>query len=247
LSRPLGYFFIKPNLGSASHLVAIKNAIENSFKDKVYVINVDSFPGVLTYDGIDICGDKVIEKIQPILVKKPKTISFIGYSLGGLILRYAIGKLYLDGVFETVKPLFYISFASPHLGTRKPQSLAGKMFNAAQSIYLVRVGAQFSIRDKEPNLKRPLLIVMTDPEQCFMKGLKLFSLCVCFANTQNDRSVNFTSSSISLTNPYNRFKKIVIDKDYPSVVSFENDSNLLKNCEVKPAYLAILPLMVCLI
>lgn len=34
-----------------------------------------------------------------------KKISVIGYSLGGLIARFAIGLLYSRGVFETIQPV----------------------------------------------------------------------------------------------------------------------------------------------
>lgn len=36
--------------------------------------------------------------------KKVKKISFIGYSLGGLIVRYAIGLLGKKGLFDTIEP-----------------------------------------------------------------------------------------------------------------------------------------------
>jgi Putative serine esterase (DUF676) len=89
--------------------------------------------------------------------------------------------MYSDGAFDKVIPLFYISVASPHLGTHKPHT-SGEVFNTLQDIYLVRVGQQFSVRDTTVN--RPLLVIMADPQQCFMQGLALFKQRVLFANTE---------------------------------------------------------------
>ena len=40
-----------------------------------------------------------------------------GYSLGGVIIRFAAGKLYVEGLFEDVQPMNLITIASPHLGS----------------------------------------------------------------------------------------------------------------------------------
>jgi len=47
-------------------------------------------------------------------------ISFVGHSFGGLVSRYAIGILYANKFFDNVKPMNFTTFATPHLGTRKP-------------------------------------------------------------------------------------------------------------------------------
>lgn len=65
-----------------------------------------------------------------------KKISFVAHSLGGLVARYAIGKLYeqpgeadsLDspskdksgkgGEIAGLEPMNFITFATPHLGSR---------------------------------------------------------------------------------------------------------------------------------
>lgn len=218
--------------GNAGHLAVIEKSIHEAFKDAVSIININIFEGSYTYDGIDVNGQKVISQIRPELEKgKYKTISFVGYSLGGLILRYTIGILYKEGVFDYLEPLFYISFASPHLGTRKPHN-TGKVFNFLQDIYLVRVGKQFSLTDTDAG--RPLLVVMADPKECFMKGLSLFRHQVLFVNTRADRSVPFTTGSISSTNPYKKFKKRVIDPmKYPSIVTFE-DGELIERKNTAP-------------
>jgi predicted alpha/beta-fold hydrolase len=71
--------------GNASHMKPIKEALEKEHKS-VTVLNITAFEGTLTYDGVDVCGLRAIDQIKPLLATS-KTISFIGYSLGGLILR----------------------------------------------------------------------------------------------------------------------------------------------------------------
>lgn len=65
-----------------------------------------------------------------------KKISFVAHSLGGLVARYAIGRLYepnnrskscagksrddiehLEGLIAGLEPMNFITFASPHLGS----------------------------------------------------------------------------------------------------------------------------------
>lgn len=55
-------------------------------------------------------------------------ISFVAHSLGGLVARYAIGKLYEndasnseqlnDASIAGLQPVNFITFATPHLGSR---------------------------------------------------------------------------------------------------------------------------------
>lgn len=62
-----------------------------------------------------------------------KKISFVAHSLGGLVARYAVGKLYekpgeanslespskaKSGVIAGLEPMNFITFATPHLGSR---------------------------------------------------------------------------------------------------------------------------------
>lgn len=66
-------------------------------------------------DGIDVCGDRLIDEIERVLqVNSDIThISFIGYSQGGLILRYVIGRLYSEEYFSRIIPVvraLYVHF-----------------------------------------------------------------------------------------------------------------------------------------
>ena len=67
--------------------------------------------GSFTYDGIDTGGERVAEEVERKLEELAEAghditkISVVGYSLGGLIARYAIGLLFHRGIFEKIQPV----------------------------------------------------------------------------------------------------------------------------------------------
>ncbi|XP_004501086.1 putative lipase C4A8.10 isoform X1 [Cicer arietinum] len=103
---------------------------------------------MLTFDGVDVMGDRLAEEVISVIKRHPSVqkISFIGHSLGGLIARYAIAKLYerdvskelsqgnghcesqisiqecrdrkYEGKIAGLEPINFITSATPHLGCR---------------------------------------------------------------------------------------------------------------------------------
>lgn len=73
-----------------------------------------------THDGIDICGQRLGAEIQQAVRSNPKlqSISFLAHSMGGLIARYACGKLYdpATGTVASLTPLVFLTLATPHQG-----------------------------------------------------------------------------------------------------------------------------------
>lgn len=67
--------------------------------------------GSFTYDGISTGGERVahevVEEIERLEREGQKItrLSVVGYSLGGLVARYAIGLLESKGFFEKIKPV----------------------------------------------------------------------------------------------------------------------------------------------
>ncbi|GMI91057.1 hypothetical protein like AT1G10040 [Hibiscus trionum] len=103
---------------------------------------------MLTFDGVDVMGDRLAEEVKSVIGRHPSVqkISFVGHSLGGLIARYAIARLFeqdltqknpqtdgacttdhlgdswpegkLKGKIAGLEPMNFITLASPHLGSR---------------------------------------------------------------------------------------------------------------------------------
>lgn len=84
------------------------------------------------WSGLDFYGRNLVQVLSVIKHRTGlRKISFVAHSLGGLVARYAIGKLYqqpaqansLDssatgGEIAGLEPMNFITFATPHLGSR---------------------------------------------------------------------------------------------------------------------------------
>jgi predicted esterase len=80
-------------------------------EDQLHLLLAERNSGSFTYDGIELGGERVcleIEEELEAIRKKGGNItklSIVGYSLGGLVARYAIGLLYAKGVLDQVEPV----------------------------------------------------------------------------------------------------------------------------------------------
>ncbi|KAF7838064.1 putative lipase spac4a8.10 [Senna tora] len=94
----------------AEHLVIMVNGIIGSpadwryaaeqfvkkLPDKVIVHRSECNSSRLTFDGVDTMGERLAEEVLSVTRRWPEVrkISFVAHSLGGLVARYAIGRLY---------------------------------------------------------------------------------------------------------------------------------------------------------
>jgi hypothetical protein len=170
-----------------------------------------------TYDGVDIGGERVTHEIESEVAAlekqgaKLKKVSITGYSLGGLVARYAIGLLYNNGFFDKYEPINFTTFASPHVGIRAPMaSWRTSIWNYLGGRTLGTSGQQIFITDNFRGTGRPLLTIMADPTSIFVKGLKMFKNKSIYANTMNDRSVPYWSAYFSRVNPYVDFNRVQV-------------------------------------
>uniref|UniRef100_A0A0E0D606 DUF676 domain-containing protein n=1 Tax=Oryza meridionalis TaxID=40149 RepID=A0A0E0D606_9ORYZ len=140
-----------------------------------------------TFDGVDVMGTRLAEERRPELQK----ISFVAHSLGGLIARYAIALLYKSateidsheehekqvtdvssnqlidrGKIAGLEPINFITFATPHLGTRSHKQIpllrgSYKLEKMAYRISWIagRSGKHLFLKDIEDG-KPPLLLQM---------------------------------------------------------------------------------------
>lgn len=196
--------------GNRSHFQYLESQLEGDFK--VYLAG--SNEGYRTYDGIDLCGKRVSLEIEAELKQEKVTkLSVVGYSLGGLIARYAIGILYSKGYFSTLEPVNFVTFCTPHVGVLAH----GPVFNTIVPFLLARTGRQLFLQDK-------CLEQMSQPGSVFFKGLKLFKNRALYGNIVNDKRTNWWTSGICLENPY---------EDLDVVKHFVNEKKVhLKNGKI---------------
>ncbi|GAA6046537.1 hypothetical protein JCM3770_006198 [Rhodotorula araucariae] len=109
-----------------------------------------------TYDGVDVCADRVVEEIDAEIRRieheggKVERFSIVGYSLGGLVARYVLGILEsrTPSFFEDVRPVNFATFASPAIGIPQYKTFWSSTFRFLGSRLLSRTGNQLYERDR---------------------------------------------------------------------------------------------------
>jgi dienelactone hydrolase len=106
--------------GKPEHLKYVSTTLGERYpEDKLHVLVAKRNAGSFTYDGIDTGGERVAEEVERKLEELAEAghdvtkISVVGYSLGGLIARYAIGLLFHRGIFEKIQPVVCL-YTTPH-------------------------------------------------------------------------------------------------------------------------------------
>jgi len=234
--------------GNPNHLQFLATSLRQKYsEDRLHILCTKRNAGTYTYDGIEVGGERVTQEIEEELEqlardgKKVKKISFVGYSLGGLVARYVVGLLYHKGWFEEGKlqPINFTTFASPHLGVRTP--LVGyhnQFWNVLGARILATSGQQLFIVDKFRDTARPLLSVLADPNGPFIRGLALFKHRSLYANVVNDRSAVYYTTAISKIDPYNQIDKLNINyvPGYEPVILDSKNPVMPKEDEHLPLY-----------
>jgi len=214
-------------------------------EDKLHILvaktNSDSF----TYDGVDLGGERVTQEIETYIedLEKDgcqiKRISIVGYSLGGLVARYAIGLLYSNGWFNRVEPINFTTFATPHLGVRTPLlGVHHRVWNILGSRTLSTSGRQLFTIDTFRDTNRPLLSVLADPSSIFILALAQFKHRVLYANIINDRSAPYYTTCISTTDQFTNLDAVNINylPDYAPNILNPNDPVSLKPPNIQPSF-----------
>ncbi|GFP94139.1 putative lipase rog1 [Phtheirospermum japonicum] len=85
-------------------------------------------------------GERLADEVLQVIKRKPslKKFSFVALSVGGLVARYAIGKLYKPpsrgcndeskGTIADLQPINFITVATPHLGSRGNKQVKSRVF-----------------------------------------------------------------------------------------------------------------------
>ncbi|KAK8936759.1 hypothetical protein KSP39_PZI012053 [Platanthera zijinensis] len=249
-------------IGSADNWrFAAKQFVKRYPKD-VIVHCSDCNYATLTFDGVDVMGERLAKEVRLVVKRKPelRKISFICHSLGGLVARYAIGRLYersfikdcsdenglckiqkhdestkqkLKGKISGLEPINFITFATPHLGSRFHKQIPilrgsyalEKMASRISGI-AGRSGKHLFLKDHDDG-KPPLLFQMlTDSGDLnFMSALGSFQRRVAYSNVQYDFIVGWKTSSIRHQHELPKHSNFIKNETYPHVVYVEKPMN----------------------
>ncbi|KAL2264784.1 hypothetical protein VTJ83DRAFT_7294 [Remersonia thermophila] len=204
--------------GNPSHMLNIAKALRAQYaRDQVYLLVAKRNSGSFTYDGIELGGERVcleIEEELELIHSRGGNItklSIVGYSLGGLVARYAIGLLHARGVLDKLECMSFTAFASPFLGVRTPlRGLANQLFNVVGARTLCMSGRQLFGIDRFRDTGKPLLAVLADPGSIFLRGLARFRRRTLYSNIVNDRSATYYTTCITKTDPYADLAKVQV-------------------------------------
>jgi hypothetical protein len=205
--------------GNPKHLANVAKALRARYSpDELYLLLARRNSGSFTYDGIERGGERVCAEIEEEmrLIEqrggKIEKLSIVGYSLGGLVSRYAVGLLNARGVLDRVQCMNFATFASPHLGVRTPlKGWHNHIWNVLGARTLSMSGRQLFTIDNFRNTGKPLLSVLADPKSIFMDGLRKFKRHTLYANVVNDRSAVWYTTGISKTDPYSQMDRLKVN------------------------------------
>ncbi|CAN1808298.1 Putative lipase ROG1, partial [Linum perenne] len=217
----------------------------------------------LTFDGVDLMGERLADEVRSVVRRRPEVrkISFVAHSLGGLIARYAVARLYeqipkpvvhsggamqqYEARIAGLEPINFITFASPHLGSRGHKQfpiLCGLPFlerRASQTAHLVagRTGKHLFLTDDDEGRPPLLLRMVNDCDDLkFISALRSFKRRVVYANANFDYMVGWGTSSIKRQDELPKSTALIIDKKYPHIVYIEpeNAGNRLDKSPSRP-------------
>jgi hypothetical protein len=132
--------------------------------------------------AVSLTAQQVMDKVDALRETGSSVtkLSVTGYSLGGLFARYMVGCvllgttvlslrltlariLYQRGFFDTVEAANFNTFATPHIGLPRYNTIMSRTFARLGPSLLSRTGAQFYLEDKWSPRGRPLIEVLADP------------------------------------------------------------------------------------
>lgn len=199
--------------GSSSNLARFESVIHHSLETSevcnFHTYAPSCFSHFKTYDGVEAIGDyvlvdlfkhlKILKEEHSIVINQ---ISFIGYSLGGLITRYVIGELYRTGFFKEVEPYVFATMATPHLGCTFYNHT--RFLNVLGSNLLGQTGKDLFLVEGEAGI----VYRLSDPDECYYQGLQQFKSRIVTANSKFDRTVGFYSAFITNYDVFDDWNKV---------------------------------------
>ncbi|KAJ3905587.1 putative serine esterase-domain-containing protein [Lentinula edodes] len=172
-------------------------AIES--QNQVQVLLIEANQGSRTYDGIDWGAERAAEEIQEAIRKissegdRVTKFSITGYSLGGLYARYVLAIIYAKHFFDTVQPMNFTTFATPHIGIPDVKhSLFSYLSRCVGSRMLGNTGKQLYCLDRWGETGHLV----------FWKALNSFQNIDIYVNAVHDIMVPYVSGAFELLDPF---------------------------------------------
>ncbi|XP_047307957.1 putative lipase ROG1 [Impatiens glandulifera] len=237
-------------IGSSADWKYASEQFVKMLPDKVIVHRSECNYSKLTLDGVDLMGERLAKEVLFVVEHWPdvKKISFVAHSLGGLVARYAIGRLYEhqpcysndnEGRIAGLEPINFITFATPHLGSRGHKQLpflCGLPFlerRAPQTAHLIagRSGKHLFLTDNDGTPPLLLRMVSDSHDLKFISALRAFKRRVAYANVNYDYVVGWRTSSIRRQHELPQPNLLMKDKKYPHVMYVEQGN--LKHINTK--------------
>ena len=172
--------------------------------------------GSNTIKGTKDNAERVLSVLKRILKSHPNagTITdfvVLGHSFGGIYARY-LCKLMVDEniIPKRLKPLHYISIASPHLGIRRKKGAFFSIFKTMAPVFGGTTGKELLLEDDDT--------LETLADGAYLKALALFGERTCYGNIYNDINVPLCTSTLRSKNPYRSTTLSWENDSYPGVV-----------------------------
>ncbi|KAE8670222.1 putative Hydrolase [Hibiscus syriacus] len=231
-----------------THLVIMVNGIIGSAQNWRFAAKqfLKKYPGdvivhcsernssTLTFDGVDVMGDRLAEEQGTPLhgfMNENKLKKFLKQM--EIMELTILGDSYPEGQSNCkiagLEPMNFITFASPHLGSlwHKQVPLFGgsralEKLAARTSWLFGRTGKHLFLKDGK-NGKPPLLFQMvSDCEDLkFITALQSFRRRVAYANADFDHIVGWSTSSLRRRNELPKIKHLPRGDRYPHIINLE--------------------------
>ncbi|PON67879.1 Alpha/Beta hydrolase fold containing protein [Parasponia andersonii] len=228
--RTLTHLVIMVNglIGSSQNWKFAAKQFLKKYPDDVVVHCSESNYSTLTFDGVDVMGERLAEEVISVVKRHPgvQKISFIGHSLGGLIARYAIARLYAQEITREPSQNMVISLDLPGVCVHQVPVFCGfytlEKVASRTSWFLGKTGRHLFLTDGDSG-KPPLLLWMaSDTENLkFISALRSFRRRVAYANVRFDHLVGWSTSSLRRRNELPKLKRLSRDERYPHIVNVE--------------------------
>ncbi|KAI8900807.1 putative serine esterase-domain-containing protein, partial [Globomyces pollinis-pini] len=202
-----------PEKQAHQHLLVLVHGIEGFNTDMEFIASrfKSRYPSLkvlaptcnhgMTHDGIMNGALRILDCIIDELESgEIGYISLIGHSLGGMYSRCLIGLLYQNKIIpDLVKPVNFITLATPHLGSREHAKILGdKVASLMVDTIGSQTGRELLLMDHNDHQTPFLLRLIEEP---FTRPLRFFEKLIVYSNIRYDAAVHYSTAAIRL-NPF---------------------------------------------